>query len=1200
MAFRTQAATLFFLLCLLGPGIARAQLEGDLNEDGVVDIADVTAASVKIADNPTTPSVKFQLDFNRDGLLDGRDPAFIAETLLGLHGFLPQFRLSDELTGEVFITNQSTLDYEIEVSGADGAFTVMLGTTTLLSGDGSGSGMATFTLVEGTNLFTLVYADAGGNEIVKSVEIRRDTDPPVVQIDTPIENALFQSVSVEVTGQAIDGENPAFVEVNGFAMTSELDGRFHGTVVFNGSGPRTLTAVATDAAGNQSLDSRKIEIYVSAPQTQEIGEVKIDLGVGAICRQGETVALEDVPNSEIMALLGPGTDGLRTVPPPTGLTDGIIVLPNAMMVAVESSEVPESDLEGQAEQPMFASRPVISLENTSGADNSMPIWIFQVIPDSDGDDQPELALVSRAKVAEEGPNIGRIVPIEPEDGDGLFGTFNPDVPVFEDDTIAQVGALPGVQRLMERLRIKQQAGQDATARVTFYCCAASAVVPVRGSIKCDSSNLEAINNRIIELQEDLLNLGANLQNQANMLANAENQRIAAVENIAGFTQIPGTMIKVPTLINGKAFGCLKNFVSGGAEAALESIDFANNILATVGDIDTAITGQTQPPDEILLRLQSLSLDAYDERIKRWAENASTAEWLMYREQFAGDFDAIRKYKDVLSKISLVVDCGSLIKNTFDLINSWTTIVTGDVVAESESQAHDVTLRLFKRYADCKRQLVAASQLAGIEPGEDPWLRAQISTSQLTQDLMDFRNYMEDAMELETDWADYPFDFEDELGDLATATYAEAQVALDALEALVMRDIGIYQRQEEFYRGFDAVVATDMLAPSIVARVQSDATTANADAAGAIAARGGYGGALLTMQNIGSPFTTMSAEGGQFIHYVFTTLSTTGTAPDRFAVLADRPYTATAQALGGILSGTSSGMTGEQLFPFTPFSTVDFDVVVDIGDVFISPFMEDTGGIAPTVQITRPTEGFNVPADFPLRVEVQSSDDVAVAGVELVVNGISQIGIDGGLAQGIVNAGSQLGAVQLQAFAADLAGNIGMDSITINVIDPAGAFEISPNDVRLVQGAVQQFNATYLGAPAAGVTWRVNGFEGGIAETLGTIDTAGLYDTALLDNGGLAAYMVMVSAELEDFPGLEAKARVLIIDSGDVIARPLSFSFPSPSAPGGLLVSPPLAFSFPAPNAPGGLLVSPPLAFSFPSPAAPGGVLPSRPLAFDRD
>lgn len=1187
------------MVALALPYRAHGQAEGDLNGDGILDGADVTVGAMRIAGNPTTPSVKLQLDFNRDGLLDRRDAAFLAEVLVGLHGFLPQFHLSDRLTGEIFITNLSTLPYLISVTGADGAFTVTLGDTTLLAGSGSGQSMATFDLQEGTNLFELIYADVGGNELKRLVEVRRDTVAPEIQIDSPEENALFQSLTVDLTGQALDGQTPASVTVNDVPMISELDGRFHGSVVFNGSGPRTLTATARDAAGNEAATSRKIELFVSAEKVQQTGEVKIDLPTGALCRQGESVTLENLTNADIKAMLGPGSDGLLTSPPPGGLADGMIVLPNAMMVAVESGVVPETGLTGEGTQPMFATRPVISLQNTSGADNSMPVWIFQVIPDSDGDGQPELSLVSRARVEDQGPNAGRVVPIDPTSEDGLPGTFAERVPVFEDATLPQIQGVAAVDRLRARLKSRQQAGQEASARVTFFCCAASAVIPVRGVIKCESSNIPQINNRIIELQEDLLNLGVNLQMSSTQVAEAEQKRIDAVESIAGFTKIPGTDTKVPTLINGRAFGCLKNFVGGaGAEAALEQIDMLNNILSTIGDIDTILTEELESPGETALRISSLSLEAYDQRIKNWAENASTAEWKKYREQFIDRADAIMKYKDILSKISVVIDCGTLVKNTLDLIDSWTVIVTGDQVAESESAAYDTTLALFKRYSDCKRQLAALGESARADPALNRWLTPQVDLPEISQKLQGLAGFMDDALRLESDYGDFGIRLAQELHD-SNISYARQSILLEQFQQLVMREIALRNQRDRFFEGFDAVVSTDMLAPAIVARIQADATLAQTTTAAAIREKGGFSGAVLTMQNIGSPFSTMSSAGGAFTHYVFTALSVEGTPPNRIAVLDNRLYMAAAQGLGGLLNGFSSGESGRFTFPFTPFNTVDFDVMVNIGDIFIAS-APDTANQPPSVTITRPAEGFNVPAGFPLRVETQSSDDVGVLGVDLLVGSVSQVGLDGGAAKGIVHIGQQLGPVEIKAVAVDPAGNTGTDTVTINVVDGAGAFTIVPPEDHFVQGSSRQFQATFLGQPAQNVIWKVNGFAGGIAETLGSISPTGFYETTMMNTGGVAAYLVMISAELQDFPGFEAKARVLVVDSGDMIASPLAFSFAAPGAPGGLLAAHSLAFSFPSPAAPGALLSAPPLAFSFPAPIAAGGSLAAVPLAFQRD
>jgi hypothetical protein len=274
--------------------------------------------------------------------------------------------------------------------------------------------------------------------------------------------------------------------------------------------------------------------------------------------------------------------------------------------------------------------------------------------------------------------------------------------------------------------------------------------------------------------------------------------------------------------------------------------------------------------------------------------------------------------------------------------------------------------------------------------------------------------------------------------------------------------------------------------------------------------------------------------------------------------------------------------------------------VEIDDIFINPTVTDTAGVPPTVQIVTPESTQLGLAGRPLLVRTNSTDDVGVSGVEIFVNDVSETGLPGGMARGVAMMPTEPGAVTITAIASDFGGNLGMDSVTIQVIDAENAFTISPTRVVIGLGETVAFEAMLLSQDVTDqATWFVNGIEGGNPGLTGSISTLGVYDTTPLDVGAPAVYRVRVQAEMPLYPGFRAEATVEVVDSRNVVSRPVAFSFPAPGAPGGLLVSRPVAFSFPAPSAPGGLVVSRPIAFSFPAPGAPGGLVVSKPISFER-
>jgi len=1204
---RSGASWLALLLIIAfacRPPSAGAQT--DFNEDSLFDVGDVTTLELRIRQAPAAPEDQLELDVNRSGTLDQLDPRHLANVLIGAANALPGIFIGGGL-GNLFITNQAALTFAIEIENANGPFEVLLRSgEVLFSGITSKTGQITLTdLDEGANLIELIYRDDTGTSFTRTLEVRRDVTPPQLSIESPLPDVVVQSLTVAVTGQAIDEQGLAVVTVNGVPMTLESDGSFHGEVRFQTSGPVALRARAVDTAGNVTRAERLIEMYVSPPDSMTESEVRIDLPAGTINRNGEEAFIDTELNSDIKALLGPETEGLVNTMPAEGLTRGIIIMPNAMMVSVETGVTPEEGLLGSPPAPMFANQPVISLQNTSGADNSMPLWIFQVIPDTDGDGFPELSLAARAKVAEDGPAAGRVVPIEPEGDDPLPGTFNPEIPVFTETTLKQVESLGSIQRLKQRMKAREAKGETPTARVTFYCCAASAVIPVKGKVRCGSLTLDDVFSRLTDIEAELFLLKGDIDRRTKRFNEAGLAGEDAAKDILGVAKIPvlgsNQVIEVPTVVNGKAFSCLKNFVTGGAAAIPEAIGKVEDTIKALDDIRLLI-GQEDPPPpvaDIVARLAERGLDYQHYHI---------LQSVLHSDLTPGAFDdgiekltRIKQAKVILGNIGAVKDCIGLLTGVTKVISSWITIESEDELSDAEFRLYDNLLMRYKRMQDCKRHLIAV-QDAALEGSALPgYLQYKTDRKAVLDDLNGLQAFIGNSM----DWEHALLDLTDDL--IALLEKNEQQVTLTELEALVdhfeqtlLMEKNLLERHEEAKNGLDAVMQVKEQLPVVVAQAtaKNEAVISSLDAA--VADRGGYAGASFSFAGAGAPFTVVSGAGGDFSHFLFTDLDVDPIGGEnRMARLTGRDYTGEAVAEDGLYTGESSGQVETLEFPFTQFSTVDFDASIDIGDILLGESVEDAGGQAPTVQILFPPADFQIPAGFPVRVQTEATDDVAVLGVEVSVDGESQIGLPGGVSEGILRMPGELGPVVIKAAAIDPGGRITTTERTVQIVDAEGAFVIDPPAIRIEGGETQDFEALFAGLPASGVTWKVNGFPGGQPAVTGTIDAAGFYDSGPADFGGVAAALVQVSAELDAFPGFEASARVVVVDSLNVIAPPLAFSFPAPGAPGGLLSSRPLAFSFPAPGAPGGHLVSTPLAFSFPAPGAPGGWLPTPPVAFER-
>ncbi len=120
-----------------------------------------------------------------------------------------------------------------------------------------------FPLAEGERTFQLRAVDAVGHETVQAHTIVRDATPPQVAITQPAAGALLGTASVQVLGTAAD-PHLASVTVNGIAAQLS-GGTFVAPAVPLAAGENTLTAVATDAAGNSASTVRTVEVDLEGP-----------------------------------------------------------------------------------------------------------------------------------------------------------------------------------------------------------------------------------------------------------------------------------------------------------------------------------------------------------------------------------------------------------------------------------------------------------------------------------------------------------------------------------------------------------------------------------------------------------------------------------------------------------------------------------------------------------------------------------------------------------------------------------------------------------------------------------------------------------------------------------------------------------------------------------------------------------------------
>jgi hypothetical protein len=140
---------------------------------------------------------------------------------------------------------------------------------------------------QGSKTFNVVSTDAAGNTSANAKTIAVDTVAPTAPIVNAVATDDVINLAESAAGVTVTGTNESgsTVSVNGLAATVSgttwscaLD-----TTTMNalGQGNKTLTVVATDAAGNTSTTSKSVAIDTVAPSTPVINVVATDDAINA-------------------------------------------------------------------------------------------------------------------------------------------------------------------------------------------------------------------------------------------------------------------------------------------------------------------------------------------------------------------------------------------------------------------------------------------------------------------------------------------------------------------------------------------------------------------------------------------------------------------------------------------------------------------------------------------------------------------------------------------------------------------------------------------------------------------------------------------------------------------------------------------------------------------------------------------------------
>jgi len=138
----------------------------------------------------------------------------------------------------------------------------------------NGSYSASIPLVTGSNTLTAIATDAAGNTASTSIQVTLlpppDISPPVIGITSPADDAVVDQSPLTVTGTVSD-ESTVTVAINGINATVS-NGNYSVSVSLQ-EGLNTLTATATDAAGNTASTSIQVTLQQPPADTPPIIEI---------------------------------------------------------------------------------------------------------------------------------------------------------------------------------------------------------------------------------------------------------------------------------------------------------------------------------------------------------------------------------------------------------------------------------------------------------------------------------------------------------------------------------------------------------------------------------------------------------------------------------------------------------------------------------------------------------------------------------------------------------------------------------------------------------------------------------------------------------------------------------------------------------------------------------------------------------------
>ena len=245
----------------------------DLNNDGVVNILDISLVGSCFGQDPATEARCSVADTDGDGDVDMDDLSFVLGSFgqsFPIVSTPPVVTITNPANLSLFSTDPisvaGTVDKEVATVEVNGVAATVNGQTWF----------AVVPLNEGNNTLTAVAEDAVGNIGTASIQVTRDTTAPQVTIDSPGDGFTTNSASITVAGMINDivvgtvNGDQAQVTVNG--IPAQVANRsFLVAAVALSPGPNPIVAIGTDRAGNTA--STRITVTFE----ELVGEPQINL-----------------------------------------------------------------------------------------------------------------------------------------------------------------------------------------------------------------------------------------------------------------------------------------------------------------------------------------------------------------------------------------------------------------------------------------------------------------------------------------------------------------------------------------------------------------------------------------------------------------------------------------------------------------------------------------------------------------------------------------------------------------------------------------------------------------------------------------------------------------------------------------------------------------------------------------------------------